>query len=577
MPVPRRVRPFEEAIARREEVKPKEEPKPIPKPKPVEVKKPPAPPIIVARRRVRKVVPIKEEVKEVKKELEKIEKKVAEKIPTLKEIEAAGREFARARPEVAKPIVAEAERVARVTRRVVPEKVGVPVAEFAVGAAEELQRRPLKAAAMVGVTLAAPGVIRVAKEVPRITGITRAAAPAIARIRAIPGIERVPKAAEIGVTGLYGISVAERVRAPIDERPPTPAEMARRAGRTFITEVAPIAVGVGVAPIVGRPIRAVERELELRRLREIPTPVVTRRVTFVGEVGPRARVRPIRPAELVPEKVIVSPRIAPDAPLRPVITRVRAPPERLTGPIVSPELQPLPTIPREVTTIRVTDPITGITRVLEVPKITPVKPIRRVARVRPITPTPEPTRPTIREFLKAEEAELLLQRPRARPIYGEAAFRTQIGRIPREIMVPPTVGVRPTQVGVISGLLAARVVPDVRVVPKVVPTIAQMPARIQTVVPIQELVPIREPVLKPTQIPRIKPVPVVEVAPVTVPKRAIRPAVAEPFIPIIPLVKLPKKVKKKVVKVDKRRKVRKFEKVFVSPIASPFGSVGRIK
>lgn len=510
---------------------------------------------------------------------------ISARIPTLEAIQVAGREFAVARPTVARGLFGSLEFGAMAARRVIPEEVGVPVGEFAVGAFRGLQEKPLKAAAFFGATLAAGPALRGIGAIGRAAGVPQVLAPVTAPITRVPGITRLPT---LAIGGLFAKTIEEEITAPVAitaegvEIPPTAAEMARRAGMIFTTEIAPIAAGVGVGQLVSPLVQKIRMERAFRRLE--PTPITT-----VG-ISPGRRPLPseVRPFEM--QRIL---RFGPTGVPR-ITTITRRPPKLLPpeAKIEFPTVEPFPKPPVTTGQIKITEEIPGIkiTRPVEIttrPPLVTVTERRRALRpVEPITKIP---------FLKAEEAEVSLigrvtptavERPAIRPLFGEAAFGRGIIPTPSMIFVKKPIEAPPSVISVVTPLLATVGIQEILQKQRITPLKVQIPKQIitplkiqiPTVGQIQEMVQIPERI----QRQRIVTVPARIVEPITAvePVPRVRPLVAAPPLPFAPfpiIPPIPKKPKKKDLIKKAKRRERKFEKLFEIPIASPFRSVGRIK
>lgn len=520
---------------------------------------------------------------------------ISAKIPTLEDIQAAGREFARERPRIARGLFESLEFGAGVARKVIPEEVGVPIGEFAIGAFKGVQEKPLKTAAFFGATLATGPALKAVGTVGRVAGIPKVIAPVTERIARVPGITRLP-----GLTmgGIFAKQIEEEITAPTAAGfAPTSAEMARRAGMIFTTEIAPIAAGIGTIQAVGPIAQRIRME---RAFKQLETPIAAEmRVGQAGGVGvtrPTGKIqfvgRRALPSEIQPFETQRILRFDPKTGMPRIKTITRKPP-KLVEPRARIEeipFEPIPKLPPTTGKIKITEEIAGIkvTRPVEITAV-PIRRVPTIAARRRVLP--KVTEPRKISLLEAEEAKVSLVGPIetqvVRPTFGEAAFRREV--IPTQPFLPTLKRIAPpATVSFVSPISATAIaMRELLTMQKITPLEVQIP--MQRIMPLEIQIPtvgqVQEQLKIPEKIQRqqLITVPTKIVTPISAvkPIPKVRTAIATPSLPFLPLPTIPT-IPKKAKKVDRietpKFKARKFEKMFENPIASPFGNpVGKIK
>lgn len=202
---------------------------------------------------------------------EETQKEVSAQIPTLATIQRAGFEIGQQHPGISQIARTAQLESAKAVRAIIPESVGKPMGQFAIGGYETAQQKPLETAGAFALGYAMP--YAQAGLVSRIPGLAKAVPVFGVGNKVLKVIPM--QAIGVGLGAVYGIDVQKRITAPVFtgygekrkigeestilptgetqtttrfqqdpmNRAPTIEEMSRRAGGIFTTELAPLSLG----------------------------------------------------------------------------------------------------------------------------------------------------------------------------------------------------------------------------------------------------------------------------------------------------------------------------------------------
>lgn len=561
-------------------------------------------------------------IAETRQALVTMERAVAEKIPTFKEVVGVSVGLAERAPRVTEALVGMREAMTVSPRRELATEM---ISRFGESVYTEVQEKPLQTAAWVGVGYAATPAIAAVAPAMRFVPYGAKAVRVATRVGEIPYVGyAVRKLPEALMTGTFGAMEYKRVTEPVFAdtydvegmpimREPTYPEMASRLGETAV---------LGAAPLTGAGLYRYGRVGVIRAM--MPEgPIGPRVPGMISEVRPSLRAMMAEEkaiAALIPGKV----RLARHKEFEKYISW-----EKEAGKIHKERVSEL----REELAFKrkyykeLKHKIRTEEKLKTVRELKPLETAREIAAKRAVKIKKQIETGELREVVQPGEyktlvtgkrvyvpgtVQLLKIAPKMRvpkvkekPLIEVEIFKpvklavTKVEpprvKVPtvKEIVVPKVKVREKVKIGVIASTLAKEVVgvsvfplvkPKVKVKERVVPPMYVPVEVTPTVIKERELVavpPFYTPaVITPTAIKTVTPLvietvtPVVE-KPVTLTEQIYK-QIPRPVIPVIPLLKLEKKKKEQLAK--KRRARKGFEYYIENPIASIFGnSVGKAK